>query len=280
MTPWLSMRRTRRGFPASISLVGILALALAIAADGLVGITALAQSDTGGGDSGSQDQLLQLVAPIALYPDALVAQILAGATYPTQVVEAARFLNDNPNLTGDALVNAVNQQSWDPSIKALTQFPSVLNNMNQNLSWTSALGDAYYNDQQNVMAAIQELRQRAYEAGTLKTTAQQTVTTDSSTQTIIIAPAQPTVVYVPAYNPSIVYGAPVETYPGYSTGAMLATAAVSFGVGMLGLGIRHQRWQRMGIECMGLQLARRHRRLQPQRLCLAQHHVCRRPRIL
>ena len=201
MTPWRSIVGMRRS-SASIALLGALALALVIAADSLVGITASAQSDTGG-DANTQDQLLQLVAPIALYPDALVAQILAGSTYPTQIVDAARFLRDNSNLTGGALVNAVNQQTWDPSVQALTQFPSVLNDMSQNLSWTSALGDAYYNDQQNVLAAIQELRQRALQAGTLKTTSQQTVTTDSSTQTIIIAPAQPTVVYVPTYNPSI-----------------------------------------------------------------------------
>lgn len=191
----------------------------------------------------TQDQLLQLVAPIALYPDALVAQILAAATYPTQIVEAARFLTSNPKLTGDALVNAVNQQSWDPSVKALTQFPSVLNNMNQNLSWTSALGDAYYNVPQDVFKAVQELRQRAQQAGTLKTTPQQTVTTDSSTQTIIIQPAQPTVVYVPTYNPTAVYGAPVATYPGYTSGEMMATAMLSFGVGMLvGAAVSNSSW--------------------------------------
>jgi len=177
--------------------------------------------------------LLQLVAPIALYPDALVAQILAGATYPTQIVEAARLVKSNAGLKADALADAVNQQSWDPSVKALTQFPSVLDNMNQNLSWTSSLGDAYYNAPQEVLGAIQELRQRAQEAGTLKTTSQQTVTTDSATQTIVIQPAQPTVVYVPTYNPAVVYGAPVAVYPGYTSGQMLATAAVSFGVGML-----------------------------------------------
>src|SRR5580692_995969 len=140
------------------AVVRILALVLTIGA--LLGGAAIAQSDTGA-DTSSEDELLQLVAPIALYPDALVAQILAGATYPTQVVEAARFIKQNSNLTGDALVNAVNQQSWDPSVKALTQFPSVLANMNDNLSWTSALGDAYYNQQQAVMDAIQVLRQRA-----------------------------------------------------------------------------------------------------------------------
>ncbi len=204
---------------------------------------ALAQSDDEAEVGPTHDQLLQLVAPIALYPDALVAQILAAATYPTQIVEAARFIQNNPGLSGAALVNAVNQQPWDPSVMALTQFPSVLDNMNRNLSWTSSLGDAYYNAPQEVLQAIQELRLRAQQAGTLKTTPQQIVTTDNGTQTIIIQPAQPSVVYVPTYNPTVVYGAPVPAYPGYTTGEMVATAAVSFGVGMLvGSAISNSSW--------------------------------------
>src|SRR5262249_34992073 len=147
----------------------------------MIASSAFAQSEGGAEVGPTHDQLLQLVAPIALYPDALVAQILAGATYPTQIVEAARLVKSNAGLKADALADAVNQQSWDPSVKALTQFPSVLDNMNQNLSWTSSLGDAYYNAPQEVLGAIQELRQRAQEAGTLKTTSQQTVTTDSAT---------------------------------------------------------------------------------------------------
>jgi hypothetical protein len=110
------------------------------------------------------DELNQLVAPIALYPDSLVAQILAATTFPAQVVEADRWLQDNPNLKGDALAQAVDQQPWDPSVKALTGFPSVLANMDKNLSWTSSLGDAYYNQQAAVMDAIQTMRQRAQTA--------------------------------------------------------------------------------------------------------------------
>jgi hypothetical protein len=218
-------------------------LAMLVALTGAGNWTALAQSDGSEEVGPTHDELLQLLAPIALYPDALVAQILAGATYPTQIVEAARFVENNPNLSGNALVDAVNQQSWDPSVKALTQFPSVLDNMNQNLSWTSSLGDAYYNAPEEVFNAIQELRERAQAAGTLKTTSQQIVTTDSATQTIVIQPAQPTVVYVPAYNPTMVYGAPVATYPGYTSGEVLATAAISFGVGMLvGAAISNSYW--------------------------------------
>lgn len=183
----------------------------------------------------ANQDLPSLVAPIALYPDALIAQILAAATYPTQVVEADRWLQQNKNLSGDALGNAVEQQSWDPSVKALTQFPSVLDNMSQNLSWTSALGDAYFNDQEDVMDTIQDLRARAKSAGTLQSNSQQTVSTEG--QTIVIQPAQPTVVYVPTYNPTVVYGTPVPMYYGYapyypSTGAVVAASVISFGAGI------------------------------------------------
>src|SRR5258708_29896683 len=123
------------------------------------------------------EQMQQLVAPIALYPDSLVAQILAASTFPEQVVEADRWIQAHPDLEGDNLAQAVGQQSWDSSVKALTAFPSVLANMDKNVSWTSSLGDAYYNQQQDVMDAVQEMRQRAQQSGTLESTAQQTVTT-------------------------------------------------------------------------------------------------------
>jgi hypothetical protein len=159
------------------------------------------------------EQLQQLVAPIALYPDSLVAQILAASTFPEQVGEADRWLQAHPELKGDGLGQAVDQHPWDPSVKALTAFPSVLGNMDKNLSWTSSLGDAYYNQEQDVMDAIQVMRQRAQEAGNLKTTQQQTVTTQDST--IIIEPASPEVVYVPAYDPWVIYGAPMVPWPGW-----------------------------------------------------------------
>src|SRR5271165_5464415 len=159
------------------------------------------------------EQLQQLVAPIALYPDSLVAQILAASMFPEQVVEADRWLQAHPDLKGDTLGRAVDQQPWDPSVKALTAFPSVLGNMDKNLSWTSSLGDAYYNQGQDVMDAIQVMRQRAQQAGTLKTTPQQTVTTQDST--IIVEPANPEVVYVPAYDPWVVYGDPIVAWPGW-----------------------------------------------------------------
>ena len=107
------------------------------------------------------EQLQRLVAPIALYPDSLVAQILAASTFPEQVVEADRWVQAHPDLKGEALGQAVDQQPWDPSVKALTAFPSVLGNMDKNLSWTSSLGDAYYNQQQDVMDAVQVMRQES-----------------------------------------------------------------------------------------------------------------------
>src|SRR5271157_3304734 len=179
----------------------------------------------------TSDQLQQLVAPIALYPDSLVAQILAAATFPEQVVVADRWLQAHPDLKGDALGQAVDQQPWDPSVKALTEFPSVLGNMDKNLSWTSSLGDAYYNQGQDVMDAIQVMRQRAQQAGTLKTTPQQTVTTQDST--IIVEPANPEVVYVPAYDPWVVYGDPIVAWPGWYPypGIWYDDAFLWFGVG-------------------------------------------------
>jgi len=157
------------------------------------------------------EQLQQLVAPIALYPDSLVAQILAASTFPEQVVEANRWLQAHPELKGDALGQSVDQQPWDPSVKALTAFPSVLGNMDRNLSWTSSLGDAYYNQEQDVMDAIQVMRQRAQQAGTLKSTPQQTVTTEGST--VVIQPVSPDFVYIPAYDPWVVYGYPIAPWP-------------------------------------------------------------------
>ena len=181
------------------------------------------------------EQLQQLVAPIALYPDSLVAQILAASTFPEQVVEADRWVQAHPELKGSALGQAADQQPWDPSVKALTAFPSVLGNMDKNLSWTSSLGDAYYNQQPDLMNAIQAMRQRAQTAGNLQTTPQQTVQTQGST--IVIQPATPDVVYVPAYNPWLVYGGPIVAWPGWYPypGIWFGGPALSFGVG-LGIG--------------------------------------------
>src|SRR5580700_7853235 len=166
------------------------------------------------------DELDALVAPIALYPDALVAQVLGAATYPYEIVDAAFWMKDNSTLTGEALAKAVDEQSWDPAVKALTQFPSVLENLAKNLAWTSALGEASSMQQQDVMAAIQRMRAKAYAAGNLKSGPEIKVVQETP-QTIVIQPANPQIVYVPVYSPTVIYGGPIVvpgyTYPGVAS---------------------------------------------------------------
>jgi hypothetical protein len=176
-------------------------------------------------------QLQQLVAPIALYPDALVAQILAAATYPDQVVEADRWLQQHTDLKGEQLGKEVDKQPWDPSVKALVEFPSVLANMDKNLSWTSSLGDAYVNQQQDVMNAVQVMRDRAEKAGNLKSTSQEKVSKHG--HTIVIEPADPGVVYVPEYDPWLVYGEPIGIWPGWYwyPGLFFDGPGIVFGLG-------------------------------------------------
>jgi hypothetical protein len=178
----------------------------------------------------SAGQLQALVAPIALYPDALVAQILAGSTFPDQIAIANYWLSQNKSLTGSALMQEVDKQTWDPSVKALTQFSSVLENLSKNLTWTSSLGEAYHNQQSEVMSAIQTLRAQAKSAGNLKSSSQIKVVQQSS-ETIVIQPANPQLVYVPQYNPAVIYGYPYVV-PGYTTGDLVAASVLSFGAGI------------------------------------------------
>ena len=161
----------------------------------------------------STQELQQLVAPIALYPDELAAEILAASTYPDQVVEADRWVQQHSDLKDQALANEVDKQPWDSSVKALAPFPSVLANMDKNLSWTSSLGEAYVNQQTDVMKAIQTMRKRAQKAGNLASSAEQKVATQG--QTIVIEPSQPEVVYVPQYDPWLAYGEPLAMWPGW-----------------------------------------------------------------
>ncbi|MGH7787130.1 MAG: DUF3300 domain-containing protein [Candidatus Binatia bacterium] len=186
------------------------------------------------------EEIDQLVAPIALYPDALLAQIMMASTYPLEVVEATRWAKSNPKVTGDALEQAMQQQSWDASVKSLAAFPQVLTMMNEQLDWTQQLGNAFLAQQKDVMDAVQRLRAKAKAEGNLETTKEQTVTVEQAPQTqttvIQIEPANPQVVYVPTYNPTVVYGAwPYPAYPPYSyypPGYVAATSLLSFGVGM------------------------------------------------
>lgn len=176
------------------------------------------------------EELDQMVAPIALHPDKLVAQILMASTYPLEVVQAARFVKDNPKLSGDQLSQALQQHTWDDSVKSLVFFPQVITMMNEKLDWLQKLGDAFLSQQQDVLAAVQRLRARAQAAGQLKSTAEQnviveaagpaqpaqpTVVVQQPPQVIRIESANPQVVYVPSYDPTVVYGAWPPAYPPY-----------------------------------------------------------------
>ena len=166
----------------------------------------------------SKEQIEQLVAPIALYPDALVAQVLMASTYPLEVVQAARWVKENPKVTGKALEDAMQKQPWDPSVKSLTATPQVLTMMNDKLDWMQKLGDAFLAQQDEVLNGVQRLRSKALAQGNLKSGKEQKITTEQegSTTIIKIEPANPEVVYVPVYNPTVVYGPwPYPAYPPY-----------------------------------------------------------------
>jgi hypothetical protein len=183
----------------------------------------------------SQEELDALVAPIALYPDALLAQVLMAATYPLDVVQAARWVKANPNLRGDQLAAALEQQNWDPSVKSLVNFPSVLQMMNDKLDWTQRLGDAVLAQENDVMNAVQRLRHQAQASGNLETTSEQQVIVEPQTQYVVIQPANPQVIYVPTYDPTVVYGAwPYPAYPPYAVypPEYVATAVFSFVAGV------------------------------------------------
>jgi hypothetical protein len=193
----------------------------------------------------SPDQLDQLVAPIALYPDSLVAQVLAASTFPNEIADADQFVQSHPGIPPDQAGQMVDGLNWDPSVKALIAFPSVLSNLDKNQDWTSQLGNAYYNQPQDVMSAVQVMRQRAYAAGNLRSNQQLAVTYQPSN--IVIVPANPQVVYVPYYNPWVVYGAPVVAWGGYFP--QPAPPGFAFGVGLaigFGVGIAVASWNHWG----------------------------------
>ena len=203
--------------------------------------SALAQEAQPAQPTFKPEELEQIVAPIALYPDSLLAQIFMASTYPLEIVEAARWSKENPKVTGDALQTALEKQTWDPAVKSLTAFPDVLAGMSEKLDWTQKLGDAFLADQKGVMDAVQRLRAKAKAEGNLASSKEQKVTTapapaGSSTTTIIeIAPTDPEVVYVPSYNPTVVYGAwGYPAYPPYPVYAYPPGAAFfSFTAGVI-----------------------------------------------
>ena len=189
------------------------------------------------------DELDSLVAPIALYPDPLLAQVLAASTYPLDIVEASRWLKANPNLKGEELTKAATKEDWDASVQALVAFPDALKRLDESIKWTMQLGNAFLDQQSDVMDAVQRMRMKAKNAGKLESSKEQTVEVKTiESKTIVeIQPSNPEVIYVPSYNPTVVYGAAPYPYypyppmyypPYYGTGAYVATAAISFGVGV------------------------------------------------
>ncbi len=183
------------------------------------------------------DQLDSLVAPIALYPDPLLAQVLAASTYPLEIIQLQQWMTKHPDLKGEALATAVEKEKWDPAIQGLAGLPDVVKRLADDIKWTADLGNAFLAQQSDVMDAVQRMRKKASDAGNLKTTEQQKVTTEvvQTKQVIVIQQANPQVIYVPAYNPVVVYGPPVYPYPPIyypPPGYYAAGVAIGFGVGI------------------------------------------------
>jgi len=185
----------------------------------------------------SPDQLDSLVAPIALYPDSLLAQVLAASTYPLEIIQLQQWLARNPGLKDQALADAVSKEPWDPSIQALAGLPDVVKRLADDIQWTADLGNAFLSQQSDVMDAVQRMRKKAQDKGTLKSTEQQTVETKviENKSVVIIQQANPEILYVPSYDPMLVYGPPVYPYPYYPyypPGYYAAGLAISFGIGL------------------------------------------------
>jgi hypothetical protein len=211
-----------------------------------------------------QSELDALLAPVALYPDQLLAQILMASTYPLEIVMAGRFMQQNPSLTGDALDQALRDKNWDPSVLSLTAFPQVLLMMNDKLDWTQRLGDAFLANQQQVMDTVQTLRGRAQAAGNLRNTPQETVANQDGF--IDIEPAQPQVVYVPVYDPRVIYGPWLDPvyqpdywyppaiygYPDLSAGIAVGIFfGAAWGISNNHWGWAHPNWRGHGIDING-----------------------------
>jgi len=183
------------------------------------------------------DQLDALVAPIALYPDPLLAQILAASTYPLEIVQLEQWLKRNPNLKDKALADEVSKQPWDPSIQAMAIFPDVVTRLSANVAWATNLGNAFLAQQQDVMDAVQRMRAKAQSTGALKTTEQQKVETETvegGQEAIVIEPANPQYVYVPSYDPAVFYGPPGDyPYPAYYYPGYVPGMGLAFGTGLI-----------------------------------------------
>ncbi len=210
------------------------------------GITAQDSGESEQADRFTREELTQMLASVALYPDSLIADILMASTYPIEIVEAERWLRKNAKLKGDALDNALQEKTWDPSIKSLCYFPDILFAMSDKLDQTRKLGDAFLSQEEEVMATIQELRYKANEQGNLKTTREQQVIVEQ--ENIRIEPADPQVVYVPVYDPLYVYGPwwypdypPYYWY--YPPGIVISAGYISFGPSFfIGVGLFSWAW--------------------------------------
>ena len=232
---------SRAGFAVRIvrSLVAVVCAVVLAPGDMSLLATPLAQGEQAG-DAATKlppDELDSLVAPIALYPDPMLAQTLAASTYPIEIIQLQQWLGKNKNLKDQALADAVKKQDWDPSVQALAALPDLVKQLAENIKWTTDLGNAFLAQQDDVMAAVQRMRKKAKDGGNLKSTKEQKVETQTveNKQVIVIQQANPEVVYVPSYNPTVVYGAPAYPYPPISyppPGYYAAGMAISFGVGL------------------------------------------------
>jgi hypothetical protein len=237
----MNLTKTYMRALALILIVAFIAPAGVVAQD--TGESAQPQGESAQPQKFSKEELAQMLAPIALYPDSLLSEILMASTYPLEVVEADRWVEQNPNLQGDKLNDALKEKDWDVSVKSLCHFPKILKAMSDKLAQTAKLGDAFLAQEEDVMDMIQELRHKAQDAGNLKTTEQQKVVAQD--QYIEIEPADPEVVYVPVYNPLYVYGPwwypEYPPYYWYYPGPIIATGIIGFGFGV-GLGFGFFSW--------------------------------------
>jgi Protein of unknown function (DUF3300) len=236
----MTTKTIRAKFQGWQSVVAILCALALLPGDRMVYAQAAPQQGASSGQDAPKipnDQLDSLVAPIALYPDPLLSQVLVASTYPLEIIQLQQWMAQHKDLKGDALTTAVQKEDWDPSIQAMSVLPDAVKQLADNIKWTTDLGNAFLAQQADVMDAVQRMRMKAKNAGNLKSTEQQKVevqTVESKT-IVVIQQANPQIVYVPSYNPVVVYGPPVYPYPPIyypPPGYYAAGVAIAFGVGI------------------------------------------------
>jgi hypothetical protein len=236
----MTTKTIRAKFQGWQSVVAILCALALLPGDRMVYAQAAPQQGASSGQDAPKipnDQLDSLVAPIALYPDPLLSQVLVASTYPLEIIQLQQWMAQHKDLKGDALTTAVQKEDWDPSIQAMSVLPDAVKQLADNIKWTTDLGNAFLAQQADVMDAVQRMRMKAKNAGNLKSTEQQKVevqTVESKT-VVVIQQANPQIVYVPSYNPVVVYGPPVYPYPPIyypPPGYYAAGVAIAFGVGI------------------------------------------------